>query len=152
MIWIGTWTSTGKDNGEMIQEQYSHEMTRFRNRIIVWSSPHELVRISGSFHGSVFESPLCRVHNEHESGSPVTKFGSHERVWNTVTRNRTHEPTRTYTRAFTHAHTSHNTYIHIYTTHCYTHPTSHDMIYPWINFQNSWRINLHWLYWRQVHI
>jgi len=49
--------------------EHSHEMTRFRNRIAVWSSLHEPVLIYGSSHGSVFESPLYRVHNEHESRS-----------------------------------------------------------------------------------
>ena len=38
-------------------------MTRFRNRIAVWSSLHVLTLIYGSSHGSVFESPLYRVHN-----------------------------------------------------------------------------------------
>jgi len=44
-------------------------MARFWIRIAVWSSLHEPVLIYGSSHESVFESPLYRVHNEHESGS-----------------------------------------------------------------------------------
>jgi len=44
-------------------------MTRFWNRIAVWSSLHELVLIYGSSHGSIFESPMYRVHNEYESES-----------------------------------------------------------------------------------
>ena len=51
---------------EMHKNEHSHEMTRFRNRITVWSSLHEPVLIYSSSHGSVFESPMYRVHNEHE--------------------------------------------------------------------------------------
>ena len=49
-------------------------MTQFRNRIAVWSSLHEPVLIFGS----VFELPVYRVHNEHdsESGSGLPKLGS----------------------------------------------------------------------------
>ena len=43
-------------------------MMRFQNRIVIWSPLHEPVLIYDSSHGSVFESPLYRVHNEHESG------------------------------------------------------------------------------------
>jgi len=124
-------------NKEIHKNKHSHEMTQFRNRIVVWSSLHESVRIFGSSHGSVFESPLYRVHNRHNSESPVTKFGSHELVRNAVTRYQTHreegESTQTHdtlthvpnTRAYTYTCTP--TYIlyrsiHIYTqyTHTYT--------------------------------
>jgi len=44
-------------------------MTRFQNRIVVWSSLHELEQISEQSNGSVFKLPVYRVHNEHESGS-----------------------------------------------------------------------------------
>ena len=54
-------------NKEMHKNEHSHEMTRFLNRIVVWSSLHELVLVYGSSHSSVFESPMYRVHNEHES-------------------------------------------------------------------------------------
>ena len=47
-------------NKEMHKHEHSHEMTRFRNRIVVWSSLHELVRISGLFYRSVFETPVYR--------------------------------------------------------------------------------------------
>ena len=61
----------------------THEMTRFRNRIAVWSLLHEPVLIYGLSHGSVFELPLYRVHNEHEFGSGP---GLIEWIRNTVTR------------------------------------------------------------------
>jgi len=51
------------------QDKHSHEMTRFQNRIAFWSSLHQSVLIYGSSHISIFESPMYRVHNEHESGS-----------------------------------------------------------------------------------
>jgi len=38
-------------------------MTRFQNRIAIWSSLHELVLIYGSSYGSIFESLSYRVHN-----------------------------------------------------------------------------------------
>jgi len=44
-------------------------MTRFQNRIAVWSSLHELVLIYRSSCKSVFKSPGYRVHNGHNSGS-----------------------------------------------------------------------------------
>jgi len=47
-------------------------MTRFWIRIVVCSSLHEAIQIFGSSHRSVFESPVYRVHNEHEFKSPVT--------------------------------------------------------------------------------
>jgi len=46
-------------------------MIRFRIRITVRSTLHELVRISESSHVSVFELLVYRVHNEHEPGSSV---------------------------------------------------------------------------------
>ena len=56
-------------NKKMHKNEHPHEMTWFWNRIAVWSSLHEPVLLYGSSHGSVFKSPLYRVHNEHESGS-----------------------------------------------------------------------------------
>ena len=56
-------------NKEMHKNEHLNEMTQFWNRIAVWSSLHETVLIYGSSHGSVFKSPLYRVHNEHESES-----------------------------------------------------------------------------------
>ena len=53
-------------------------MTQFQNRIAVWPSLNEPVLLYGSSHGSVFESPLYRVHSEHESESSLDllKLGS----------------------------------------------------------------------------
>jgi len=56
-------------NKEIHKNKHSHEMTRFWNRIAVWSSLHEPVLIYGSSYGSVFELPVYRIHNVHESGS-----------------------------------------------------------------------------------
>ena len=56
-------------NKEMHKNEHSHEMTRFRNRIAVWSLLHELVLIYGSSHVSIFGLPAYRVHDEHEFGS-----------------------------------------------------------------------------------
>ena len=56
-------------NKEIYKNKHSHEMTQFRNRIAVRSLLHESVLIYRSSHESIFESPVYRVHNEHESGS-----------------------------------------------------------------------------------
>ena len=40
-------------------------MTRFWIRKAIWSSLHELVWISESSHGSIFESPFYWIHNGH---------------------------------------------------------------------------------------
>ena len=112
-------------NKEMHKNEHSHEMTRFRNRIAVRSSLHELVLIYGSSHGSVFESPVYRVHNGYEFGCPVTEFGSRERVWNAVTCNKTHREEK----ESTHTHLIHSRiypYKHAtraYTSVSYTHLT-----------------------------
>ena len=127
-------------------------MTQFQNRFAIWSLLHEPVLINGSSPGSVFKSPLYRVHNEHESesGSGFLLLGSDltERLRNTVTRNQihiihintllhTHMCTCTlhirvhrYTYVYTHIHTS--IYIHItlfiYTlihTYIHSHPHMH---------------------------
>jgi len=99
-------------------------MTRFWNRITVWSSLYEPVLIYGSSHGSVFESPAYRVHNEHESGPGP---GLTKRVWTAATCNPTNEHTQTYTvhiptharytciRTHVHPHMYIYTSIHIYT-------------------------------------
>ena len=102
----------------MHKNEHSHEMTMFWNRITVWSSLHEPVRISELSHGSVFESPVYRVHNEHNSKSPVTGPDLTERVRITATRNQTHELIRTHTRTLTLA-----TYLHVRTCiHTRVHP------------------------------
>ena len=44
-------------NKEIHKNGHSHEMTRFRNRIGVWSSLHEPVLIYGSSHGSSSNRP-----------------------------------------------------------------------------------------------
>ena len=98
-------------NKEKHKNEHSHEMTRFCNRFAVWSSLHELVMIYGSSHGSVFKSPVHRVHNEHESesGPGLLQTGPNltERVRNTV---------------------AHNQHIHININTCllYTSPSPRD--------------------------
>ena len=98
-------------------------MTRFRNRIAVWSSLHEPVLIYGSFHRSVFKSRLYPAYNEHESesGPGLLQLGSvlTKRIRSAATRNQTHELTQTYSRTrihstiYTHTHTCTPTYIRI---------------------------------------
>ena len=97
-------------------------MTWFWIRITVWSSLHELVLISRASHGSGFESPVNRVHNEYKPESPVTGLYLTKRVQNAVPRNHTHI---IYTHAhlyihitYSYIHSSvHNTYTYMYTTH-----------------------------------
>ena len=108
---------TDNDNKEMHKNEHSDELSRFRNRIAVWSSLHELALIYGSSHGSVFESPIYRVHNEHESGSPVAGFESHR----TGPKYCSTQPTHTYKYKYTlnillstPTHTCTPTYMHIY--------------------------------------
>ena len=94
-------------------------MTRFQNRIIIWSSLHKPVWISRLSHRSALESLVYWVHNGHIPESPFTVFGSHEWVWNVVPRNHTNELTQTYTRIHTHS-THINTHTYAYT------PSIHD--------------------------
>jgi len=119
-------------NKKKDKNKYSHEMTRFWNRIAVWSSLHNPVLTYGSSRGSVFKSSWYRVQNGYKSESLVIKFGSNERVWNAVTRNRTHrekgESTHTQntlTHVPIHAHHMciHTQVIHIhtFTHHGYSH-------------------------------
>ena len=127
-------------NKEIHKNEHSHEMTRFRNRIAIWSSLHELTLIYGSSLGSVFESPLYRVHNEHESGSSpdLLKLGSDltEQTRNAVARNQHIQiniNTR-YTDMCTQTHTCTPTYIHIHTyirvyTYIYIHTCIHTHTY-----------------------
>jgi len=127
-------------------------MTRFWVRIIVWSTLHEPTQISRLSRGSVFESPVYQVHGEHQSESPITKFGWHEGIiaatHNHIQRAReinthiTHShmyPHTHATRAYTHVHphtyiyTSiyiHKHYIYI-STHAYTFPHTHK--HSWIH-------------------
>jgi len=121
-------------NKEMHKNEHSHEMMRFRNRITVWSSLHELVLIYGSSHGSVFELPMFRVHDGHKSEScprpSVTELGTPERIWFAVAHNYTLELIRTSNRTHTHIRIQHTrayintpiyinlptyTYVHLYT-------------------------------------
>ena len=109
-------------NKEKDKSKHSHEMTRFCNWITVWSLLHELVVIYGSSHGSIFESPKHRVQNGYKSESPVTEFGSPERVWNVVIHIHTHKYLYIHIHVLihtpgTHMHTSihiHTIYLHIY--------------------------------------
>ena len=105
----------------------------------VWSSLHEPVLIYGSFHGSVFKSSLYRVQNGYKFESPVTEFGSSERVQNAVTCHQTHREegelihtpmhshmypykhaTRVYTHGSNHIHTHIQVYTYIYTINMHT--------------------------------
>ena len=108
------------------------KMTWFWSLIVVWSSPHESVLFYGSSHWSVFESPVHWVHNEHNSKSPVTKFGSYGRVQNVVTCNETHiEEGKS-------IHTP-NTFIHvpIQARHTCIHPQVHPHTYTYIHVYTS---------------
>ena len=96
-------------NKEKDKSKHSHEMTRFWNRIGLWFSLHEPVRISGSSYGSIFKLPAYQIHNEYESESSITDFGSHEQVWIVATCNQTHKLIRIYT----HTHI-HNTLTHMH--------------------------------------
>ena len=117
-------------NKEIHKNKHSHDMTWFRNQIAVWFSLHEPVLIYGSSHGTVFKSPLYRVHNEHESesgpGSPVAGFGSHRTNLKCCSTQpthtnkykytlNTHTSIRTHTRIPTHVHIQTYTTLSIYT-------------------------------------
>ena len=102
--------------------EHSHKMTWFRNWITVWSSLHEPVLIYRSSHGSVFETPLYRVHNEHESGSGL---GLLQRIWITSNESQTLQHASEHTNKYkytlnilpstpTHACTPTYTYIYGY--------------------------------------
>ena len=125
-------------------------MLRFRNQIAVWFSLNEPILIHGSSHGSVFKSPMYRVHNEHESGSNQTSPKYCNTQPNTIihinTLLHTHMCTCTlqisvhrYTYVYTHiyTYTSIHIYIHIYMHASYnkltrtimqTHPITHPLI------------------------
>ena len=99
-------------------------MTRFWNRITFWSLLHEQVVIYRSSHGSVFESSWNRVQNGYKFESPVTEFGSAERVRNVVIHIHTHKYLYIHIHVLihtpgTHMHTS--IHIHIYYMHTYPH-------------------------------
>ena len=110
-------------------------MTRFRNRIAVWSSLHEPVLIYGSSHASVFESPVVSGPQRHESESSpgLLKLGSDltEQTRNAIARNQhiqinidtryTDMCTQTHTCTPTHTHIQ----VYIYTyiiLYIHTHP------------------------------
>jgi len=107
-------------NKKMHKNEHSHEMTRFRNQIAIWSSLHKPILIYRSSHGSVFESPLYRVHNEHESGlgpGLLQRSGSHR----TNPKHCSTQPTHTYKHKYTinthtcsRTHTCIPTYTYIY--------------------------------------
>jgi len=73
--------------------------------------------------GSVFESPVYQVHNGHKSESPVTEFGSHERVRNAATRNHTRTPT-----CYTYTPINRNVHTYIHNTHAPTHKHNTNII------------------------
>ena len=84
-------------NKEIHKNKHSHEMTRFQNRIAVWSSMHESERISGSSHISIFELPVYRIYCDHKSESSVTGLDLTKWVRNVVPRNHTHTRKHKYT-------------------------------------------------------
>jgi len=102
----------------MHKNEHSHEMTMFQNRIAIWSSLHEPVLIYGSSHESVFESPVYRVHNEHESGSGP---GLLQRV--RISPNESETLQHATKHMNSHKHTLVHVYTHVYTyvyTYIYT--------------------------------
>ena len=104
--------------------KHSHKMIRFWIRIATWSSLHEPVRISESFHKSVFKSSVDRVICETRIRVFCNGFRSHQTGPNAATRNPTNELTRTYTRIHTNTYTPiHIIYIYIYII--YTYPNTH---------------------------
>jgi len=112
-------------------------MTLFWNRIAVWSSLHDPVRIYRSFYGSAFESPVYRVHtntNPNWVKAPVTELGLHEWICNAATRNRTHELTRTYTRTHGQAYIRISIHIHTIFLHIYTYTTNTYSYTPQYNY------------------
>ena len=130
-------------NKKIHKNKHSHEMTRFRNRIAVWSPLHEPVRISELSHGLVFESPVYRVHNKHESKSDLDSLLPVLIMeWVRVLQLK-HTLTHKYTRTVTCArrYTSIHTYIQIYTymTHACT-PNIH--LHSRINTQNTYNFKL----------
>ena len=133
-------------NKEIHKNKHSHEMMRFQNRIIVFSSLHESVQICGSSHGPVFESPVNRVHNEHSSDPPVTEFRSHDRVRITVTRNQTYreegesihtQNTLTHAPIYTRHMCIHTWVIHIHTYYLHIHTLHTSWILKHIHAKDS---------------
>jgi len=131
-------------NKEIHKNKHSHEMTRFQNRIAVWSSLHESVMFYGSSHGSVFESPVHRVQNGYKSESPVTEFGSSERVRNAITRHQTQREEG----ESTYAHKTLTHIILILACHTCIHPRvhPHTYVYTHPNTYTSMHIHIHYTY------
>ena len=132
-------------NKEIHKNKHSQEMMQFENRIATWSSLHEPILIYGSSYWSVFESPWYRVQNGHKSESPITEFGSSERVRNAVTHNHTHreEGESTYTHnTLTHIpiHAVKHTYVYKY-THTY-YILIHTHTYPCIYYTHTYVVTL----------
>jgi len=109
------------------------------NRRLLFTT-REPVRISGSFHWLVFESPVYQVHNGHKSEPLVNESGSHERD-----RNRYSTQPNTWTLTNTNIQTYWCTSVHIYTTlyiytlihmyvHTYTSIHIHTPIYIHIHY------------------
>jgi len=127
-IWFGP-TNQWIKMSHYLRYIKTRPMTRFRNRIAVWSSLHESVLIYGSSHGSVFESPLYWVHNEHESGSGpgLLYLGSDltERVRVPQLKHKLAQSlTNTHAYLYIHIILSINTLIHTYVK-IYTYPWTH---------------------------
>jgi len=130
-------------------------MMRFWNRIVIWSSLHEPVLISGFFHKPVFESLVYWVYNEHQSESgpdflqrvQIPPNGSEI----AVTRNHTH--IRWYTNTYMHIiyippHAYSYVLIHTHThtsTHAHTlaNTPKHYVIKIWMHKYTFTHIPLH---------
>ena len=119
------------------KSKHSHEMTRFWIWIAIWSSLHEPVRIFRSSNGSVFKSPVYRVHNEHQTETSATGLDLIEWICITVSRNHIqiergvnthHTGTHTCLHTCVHSHTYVNMSIHIY-THYINIPIHYTQIY-----------------------
>jgi len=102
-------------------------MTRFWNRIAVWFSLHEPVRISESSHGSVFEFSVYRVHNEHGSGLGPALLLPVQSARTSSQRYNTHPNTHNiYIYRHTHSYILIHTHTHItYIYNIYSHANKH---------------------------
>ena len=120
-------------NKKIDKNKHSHEMTRFWNRIAIWSSQHEPIQTFRSSHGSVFESPVYRVHNGTNPNLPWPSPNLTKPVRNAVTRTK---HTHKYKYTLTHSH------VHMYSTHAHTymHVRTH------IHTYKSIYIHTHYIY------
>ena len=108
----------------MVNKKMTQEQTLIWNDVVLEQNRHLVFTARtgmdyGSSYKSVFKSPTYLVHNGHEFESPITEFGSHERVQNTVTRNETRREEgklkHTCTSMHVHTHTHVHLRVHVYT-------------------------------------